>query len=322
MLMGEKWEKPRRESGADAARMGEEIIMTMRIGVCTTDFENAMPAGELFDKIAGMGFETVQLAFASVSECGFVPSAQVEIPEYIPMRAIRAIRRAARDSGLSVGAVNGTWNMAHPDRGTREEGVRRMEGFLAATADLGCPIASLCSGTRSRTYLWRYDAANGAPDAWSDMRRSMERSARLAEKYGVTLAIETEASNVIDSPEKARRILNEVSSPRLKMILDAANLFHAGEAREETMRPRIDRAMECFGRDIVLAHGKDIRPSDGIAFCGTGFGIVDFPYMLKRLAEAGYQGDMMLHGIYREEDMPGCRQFMADCLRGQAPARP
>jgi sugar phosphate isomerase/epimerase len=35
-------------------------------------------------------------------------------------------------------------------------------------------------------------------------------------------------SNVIDSAQKARRLLDEIRSPRLKITMDAANLFHAG----------------------------------------------------------------------------------------------
>lgn len=286
----------------------------MRIGICTTDFKQAMPAGQLFRKMADMGYEATQLAFGSVAECGFSASAHIEIPGEVSAEAISAIRRASRETGIAIAAVNGTWNMAHRDPEVRAEGLRRFDGFLAAVAALDCPIASLCSGSRSAVSLWRYDPATSQPDAWEDMLESMRGAAMLAEKHGVTLAIETEASNVIDTPEKARRIMDEVGSDRLKMILDCANLFHAGEATVENMHPAIDRAMRNFGGDIVLAHGKDIRPSDGIAFCGTGFGIVDFPYMLDQLNRAGFAGDMMLHGIYNEADMPGCLQFMRGCM--------
>ena len=207
--------------------------------------------------------------------------------------------------------------MAHPDRDVREEGLRRFGGFLDAVRALNCPIVSLCTGSRSREHLWKYDPQTKTRAAWDDMADSMARSVVMAEERGLILAIETEASNVIDSPEKARRILDEIKSPSLKMILDCANLFHTGEASAETMRPAIDRAMAQFGSDIVLAHGKDIQPSEGIRFCGTGFGIVDFPYMLDELERVGYAGDMVLHGIYREEDMPGCLVFMKNCLYGK-----
>ena len=287
----------------------------MKIGICTTDFRYAQPVSQLFRKMQSMGYETTQLAFCSVSECAFEASHQIEIPGEVTAETLKAIRTASRETGIPIGAINGTWNMAHPDKEVREEGIRRFDGFLRAVADLECSIVSLCSGSRNRDHLWRFSPETAGPDAWADMLNSMQRSVALAEKYGITLAIETEAANVIDTPEKARRIMDEVGSPNLKMILDCANLFHNGEATVESMRPAIDRAMANFGSDIVLAHGKDIQPSEGIQFCGTGFGIVDFPYMIAQLRAAGYRGDMMLHGIYNEDDMPGCLEFMKKCMK-------
>ena len=287
----------------------------MRIGLCTSDFPRAYPAAELFEKVAGLGFESVQLAFSSVSECGFLPDSHIEIPAGVSPAAIEAILEASRRTGISVSAVNGTWNMAHPDREVREEGLRRMDGFLAAVAALGCPVATLCSGTRSRVHLWHESDGNDTDEAWADMLGCMRRAAELAERHAVTLAIETEASNIIDTPEKARRIMDEVGSPRLKMILDCANLFHRGEAHPANVRAVTDRAMEYFGRDIVLAHGKDIAESDGIRFCSTGSGIVDFPYMIQSLRSVGYTGDMLLHGIASEAEMPGCLSLMRSAMK-------
>lgn len=286
----------------------------MRIGLCTTDFPRAYPAHVLFQKAASLGFQSVQLAFSSVAECCFSVTNHIEIPESVSPAAIEAILKASCDANIAIGAVNGTWNMAHPDNEIRAEGLRRMDGFLAAVAALGCPIATLCSGTRSRVHLWHGHEENEAPDAWNDMLLSMRRACELAEKHGVTLAIETEAANIIDSPEKARRIMDEVGSPRLKMILDCANLFHAGDAHPENVRPTIDRAMEFFGPDIILAHGKDIRASEGIDFCGAGSGIVDFPYMIDSLRGAGFSGDMMLHGAANEDEIPACFAHIRRCM--------
>jgi len=286
----------------------------MRIGICTTDFENAMPADELFAKVKSLGFSAVQLAFSSVSECGFKVSDHIEIPGSVSDDAIAAILAASEKYGVGICAVNGTFNMAHRDAGIRAEGIRRFDGFLKAVKALGCGMATLCSGSRSEAGLWTYSPDTALDDAWDDMYGTMKQAVAIAEKYGIVLAIETEASNVISTPERARRLMDDIGSPNLRMILDCANLFHAGEAHPENVRPAIDRAIEYFGRDIVIAHGKDIRESDGIDFCGTGFGIVDFPYMVEKLASVDFGGDMMLHGIYNEEDMPGCLSFMEKCI--------
>ena len=286
----------------------------MRIGVCTTDFDHAMPADELFALVKKLGFSSVQLAFSSVSECGFDVSDHIEIPGSVSGEAVAAIRVAADKHAIHICAVNGTFNMAHPDPSVRREGLDRFEGFIKAVRAIGCDMATLCSGSRSLKGLWTYDPATGDESAYADMRIAMQEAVAIAEKYDVTLAIETEASNVISTPEKARRIMDEIASPNLKMILDCANLFHKGDAHPENVRPAIDKAVSFFGNDIVIAHGKDIRESDAIDFCGTGFGIVDFPYMLKKLKEVSFPGDMMLHGIYNISDMPGCLAFMRQCF--------
>lgn len=286
----------------------------MRIGLCTTDFKDAMPAAELFGKMAQMGYETTQLAFRSVSECNFTEDNQIEIPEQVSDKAIAAILAASKATGIDISAVNGTWNMAHPDPAVRAEGLRRFPGFCKAVKSVGAPIVSLCSGSRSLEGLWRYHPDTQSDSAWADMAESMKSAAKIAEEFGLTLAIETEANNTIDTPEKARRIMDEVGSPALKMILDCANLFHPGKATVENMRPMIDLAFEQFGADIVIAHGKDIRPSAGIDFCGTGFGIVDFPYVVQKLDSIGFTGVMALHGIYTESDMPGCLKFMQNAV--------
>lgn len=287
----------------------------MRIGLCTTDFKDAMPAAELFRKMADMGYATTQLAFRSVSECGFTEDNQIEIPAQVPQEAIKAILAASRETGVEISAVNGTWNMAHPDPAVRAEGLRRFPAFCRAAKAVGAPIVSLCSGSRSLEGLWCFHPDTQSDAAWADMAESMKTAAAIAEAHSLVMAIETEANNVIDTPEKARRIMDEVGSPALKMILDCANLFHPGTASVQNMRPMIDRAMKYFGADVVIAHGKDIRPSEGIDFCGTGFGIVDFPYMIAKLNAAGFAGDIALHGIYAEEDMPGCLAFMLNAMR-------
>ena len=278
----------------------------MKTGVCTTDFEKQpiRSALRLFERIRDLGFECVQFAFSSVSEAGFAPTGQLELPGEIAPAALSAVARASEKTGLPVEVINATFNMAHPDPEVRAEGLKRLAVHAEAAKALGCSVLSLCSGTRFREHLWTPSPENGSEEAWADMEDTMLRAAQIAERSGVTLAVETEASNVIDTPQKARLLMDRIGSGRIGMILDPANLFHMGEAKAENARGTLDGAFAACGDRIVAAHGKDILPGEGISFCGTGRGIVDFAYMARRLRESGYGGDMFLHGIYDEADMP------------------
>jgi len=291
----------------------------MRTGICTTDFEekNAprMTADDLFARIRQYGYTCTQFAFSSVSESEYLPGGSIEIPGTIAPSAIRAIEKAAQKHDLPLCVINGTFNMAHPDEEIRKTGLQRMDVLAQAALALGVKYISLCSGTRNAENLWAYSPENDTDGAWEDMYKTMERAVDIAEKYGITLAIESEASNVISTPERARRLMDGIGSDKLKMILDCANLFHRGEAHPENVKSVITHAFEVYGHDIVIAHGKDIREGDGIDFCGTGDGIVDFSLTAELLKQYGYTGDMFLHGIYVQADMIKAREYWEGACR-------
>jgi sugar phosphate isomerase/epimerase len=52
------------------------------------------------------------------------------------------------------------------------------------------------------------------------MLAAMQEALETAEEHGVMLAFEPEISNVVDSAEKGRRLLDEMCSPRLKVVMD------------------------------------------------------------------------------------------------------
>ena len=290
-----------------------------KCGVCSTDFESAAhtpyAAEVLFRKMKERGFEAVQFAFSSIAETEFTPNGQIEIPAVIPSAAIQAVRENAEKYGIPVEVINGTFNMAHPDRDIREEGIRRFEILCRAAKELGAKYISLCSGTRNADHLWSPHPDNDTQEAWNDMLDTVSRCTKIAETYGITLAVESEASNIISTPERARRLMDTVGSPNLKMILDCANLFHAGEAHKENVCKTLEHAFALYGNDIVLAHGKDIREGDGIDFCGTGLGIVDFAYTAALLEQYDFTGNMFLHGIYDENDMVRAREHWLASVR-------
>ena len=293
--------------------------LSCKCGVCSTDFESAAhtpyAAEVLFRKMKERGFEAVQFAFSSIAETEFTPNGQIEIPAVIPSAAILSVRENAEKYGIPVEVINGTFNMAHPDRGIREEGIRHFEILCRAAKELGAKYISLCSGTRNADHLWSPHPDNDTQEAWNDMLDTVSRCTKIAEEYGITLAVESEASNIISTPERARRLMDTVGSPNLKMILDCANLFHAGEAHKENVREILEHAFALYGDDIVLAHGKDIREGDGIDFCGTGLGIVDFAYTAALLEQYDFTGNMFLHGIYDENDMVRAREHWLASVR-------
>ena len=57
----------------------------------------------------------------------------------------------------------------------------------------------------------------------------MREAVAIADRHEVTLAFEPEINNVVSSVMRARRLLDEIDSPWLKVVIDPANLLRPGD---------------------------------------------------------------------------------------------
>ena len=278
----------------------------MKIGTYSPEIP-ASPVDELFRKTKDYGFSHMQFNYKSVVD--------EEMPVFIADSLNHEIAAMAVLNGIEITAVNGTFNMAHPDYNVRQDGIARFEKIAASCPVLGCKLITLCTGTRTRENMWKAHPENETCEAWQDMIKVMEQLIPLAEKYNVNLGIETEASNVVNAPEKAKQLILDMKSPRLKIILDPANLFHKGMAKREQVKQVISRGIDLLGPWIAIAHGKDLKEGEGLDFTGAGMGIIDFDFFFTELEKAGYRDGIILHGIKNEKNIPGCVDYIKKIAR-------
>ena len=263
-------------------------------------FARASPEG-VFDALVGYGLGETQF---NMSVAGLSP-----LPDEIAPSLADGVRVAAAERRIALVAVSGTFNMIHPDIGVRRDGLRRL-GVLAGACDrLGTSAVTLCTGTRDPEDMWRRHPDNARPEAWRDLLATMQEALETAEEHGVTLAFEPEAANVVDSAEKGRRLLDEMGSPRLKVVMDAVNLFDARDPARRLSRSGeiLEEAFELLGGDLLLAHAKDVNGSGEVVAVGKGD--LDYDLYLKHLNEAGYGGPLVMHGL-AEEEVEGSLTFL------------
>lgn len=273
----------------------------MRIGICSTDFQPT-DIDTLFQKAAAYGFQAMQFSYVSIG--------MDEIPEVIEDKVIEGLKEAARRYDLPIVAVNATFNLIDGDKERLNRNIRAVEVMCQANQKLGCNLLTLCTGSRSQESMWKAHPLNSSREAWDELAQNIRPVAETARQYGMYLGIETEAGNVVMTPEMARRFIEETEYAGLKVIMDCANLFSPGTAHREMVKPVMENAFAQVGQEVILAHGKDIAEGDGVNFAPTGKGIVDYDLFLSLLERCGYRGPMILHGIYDESLMAGCVEFM------------
>jgi sugar phosphate isomerase/epimerase len=270
----------------------------LKIGIFAKTFRRPTVA-EVLQAVADSGIYSVQFNLA----CAGLES----LPENAPTEVVQDITRAANKTKIELSALSGTFNMAHPDQTVRQSNLARFALLCEIAGQLGIPIVTLCTGTRDPLNMWKWHAANDSKEAWNDMVQSIEFALIAAEKSNVTLAFEPESENIVNSARRARKLLDQLQSSRLRVVIDPANLVSAGCNQKDVL----DETFFLLGNTIAIAHAKDRDHT--FRACAAGKGILDFGYYIRCLKHNAFDGPLIMHGL-EEEDVVFSRDFLERAL--------
>jgi sugar phosphate isomerase/epimerase len=280
-----------------------ENIM-VQLGILTNSYTYPTLESTL-DAVSRQGLSCVQFEPITVG----IPDDAEQID---PERAA-CTRQALADRGLVMAALSGTVNMVHPNPQARAAGMHRLRALIEASESFGTRVVTLCTGSRSAESMWRRHPNSDTPEAWADLVVSMREAVAVAGRCGVTLAFEPEVNNVVDSAQKARRLIDEIGSAHLGVVMDPANIFHTGELPR--MAEMLDEAFALLGPHIALAHAKDLDHDGDAGHLPAGQGVLDYRRYMQLLHASGFNGGLILHGL-TEQEVPQC----AAAVRAAAPS--
>lgn len=247
---------------------------------------------EKLDAVVRHGLSCVHFNFKSVG--------LASMPERIDDALVDRIVREMAARRLTIATLSGTFNMIHPDVEARREGLRRLEVIAGAARPLGTQVVTLCTGTRDPSDMWRFHPDNRAPEARQDLLDSMAEAIEIAARADVTLGIEPETGNVVDSAPAARRLLDELASPRLKIIMDGLNLFGLGSF--DRLHEVLDEAFVLLGTDIAVGHAKHLDARWAAVPMGwASRGVLDYDHYLALFHKNNFDGPLILHSLAESE---------------------
>lgn len=169
------------------------------------------------------------------------------------------IRRVVLKRNMHVAVLGCYLNLATPDEMEYKMTLARYKACIQFAAWMGATVVGTETGALNKEY--RSCSKNQSEEAYILFRDRLKNLLEFAERVGVTIAIEPVATHIIYSPERAKRLLEELESPNLKIIFDPANLISVeNENRQESI---LENALTLIGKDIVVMHVKDYIICDG-----------------------------------------------------------
>ncbi len=221
--------------------------------------------------------------------------------------------RAYDREGIEICGVGGYLNILHHDPERRQQNVDALKSYLRGMNILGCRYISTETGSYAPTGDWDFDPKNRSPEAWDAVRRVTDELLEVATRENVILLYEPYIVNVCYTPELGVKLVREVNSPHLAMLMDPTNWFEAEVARTDRVREVIERGFAAERGLFRLAHAKDVTPAlpgtrkPGLP--GPGQGILDYALYVRLLKEHGYTGPLIIEHL-TEPDVPAAMAYV------------
>ncbi|BAL81850.1 hypothetical protein SELR_01420 [Selenomonas ruminantium subsp. lactilytica TAM6421] len=250
----------------------------MQLGIRLHD----MRPGSLAERAAwarGQGFSCVHLALEKTIS-GF----KLE-PGKLTAGFGKHIRDIFASHDVDVAVLGCYKNLAHPDRAELQRIQENYIAHLRMAVSLGCSVVGTETGAPNAEY--QYEPQCHTEMALQTFLHGLEPVVEAAEKLGVLLAIEPVWNHIVWNPQVARRVIQEMASPNLRIIFDPVNLL-SGENYQDRDRV-IGEAIEQFGEYVEVVHLKDFQvQGEKLSAVAPGTGLMDYKPLLAYLKQEKY----------------------------------
>lgn len=211
-------------------------------------------------------------------------------------------------AGVRIPVLGCYVNLIDVDVDKRKTYIGQLKEHLKYARDFGASAVTTETGTANRNSPWEHHPDNQNEANWKLLKQVIEEVAEVAEKFGVSLGLEGYYNNVINTPERMARMLEEIPSPNLGIVMDPCNYIHAQLADQQ--HAVMEEAFTRLGDRILIAHAKDIifksldtSEEHREIQPAAGTGILDYVTYMKLLHT--YKPNLKIYLEHlKEEQMP------------------
>jgi sugar phosphate isomerase/epimerase len=273
-----------------------------KIGLATLGFGTYTNA-RLAEELAAEGFGIIQLFLNQTDSRYWKYNGRSDLADLTDERC-RAIADTYRSAGISIHSLGVYTNLIHPDAAERKANLDYFEAMMrvAAAMDIGMLI----------TEAGHYHSDQPEPpvphhfqeEVWNTMVATGKELARRAEAHGRTVLFEPFFRGFLASAKRTRLFLEAIDSPRVRALLDPANLLEVNDLDE--MFDQLQPWIECL-------HAKDrkLHVDRGVP---AGQGDLDYARFAALAAERTPHAPLILEYV-GPTDYRQARQHLENALR-------
>jgi len=274
----------------------------MTVGISTLGFPKHTNA-QLAEELAGRGIRTVQLFLNQSDSRYWKYNGRSDLSDLTASRCA-AIARAYGSAGLTIHSIGVYTNLIHGDAAERQANLVYFESMMKAGKEMDV-----------RTFITEaghYEPEGPAPnvahhfqeEVWRRMLTTVRQLAELAERHDATVLMEPFFGGFLASAKRTRVFLQEVNSPRIRALLDPANLLEVDDLEE--MFDQLSPWIDCL-------HAKDrkLHVDQGVA---AGQGDLDYRKLVSLAVRRTPQAPLILEYV-GPDDYQQAQQYLQKAMR-------
>lgn len=237
----------------------------LTIGISTMGFDQFSNAA-LAKELSAAGVRTIQLFLSQTDSKFWQYNSRADVSSLTAERC-RAIAETYRNAGITIHSIGVYTNLIHPSAAERAANLAYFEAMMKIGGHLGV-----------RTFITEaghfHDPRQPEPavplhfqDAvWPQMIATVKDLVKRAEQHDAKVLLEPFHRSFLASAKRVRVFLEEVNSPRIRALLDPANLIEVNDLEE---------MFQQLGPWIDCLHAKDrkLHTDRGVA---AGAGDLDY----------------------------------------------
>ena len=247
----------------------------MQLGIRLHDTKK-LPFEERIADVSQLGFKCGHLALAKVI---------TEFPttdEALTPGLAMYIKNVFARNNVDIAVLGCYLNLANPNQVKLAQITHRYMAHVRFASWLGCGVVGTETGAPNESYA--YGPECHTEEALRTFITNLRPVVKYAEQMGVVVAIEPVWKHIVCNPARARRVLDDIGSPNLQIILDPVNLLDISNYKDQVAI--VDEAIDVLGPDVAMVHLKDfVVEDDKLVSVGAGYGEMDYNSVIRFMKE-------------------------------------
>ncbi|MDX5474387.1 MAG: sugar phosphate isomerase/epimerase [Bacillaceae bacterium] len=201
----------------------------------------------------------------------------------------RTIKHELQNKGISISVLGCYLHLFDRNEEQRKVNIERFKEMIRHAKYFDAPIVATETG--------KITSGDFTDEDWTILKNTLTELVKEAEAWGVVIGIEAAEDHLVDDAKKLNRLLDEVQSTNLGVVLDPGNLITKDNIHKQD--EVIEEMFNLLGNRVVAFQAKDclLDENNNYSWVPVGKGQLNYELILRKLWEHKPEVDIILDAI-------------------------